>query len=70
MRVFVCVCAQVGIMVGGRFRCMGNVQRLKQRFGQGFTVQLKITSTPDKDPDAAIAEVKHFCVTSQAVVGP
>lgn len=28
------LCSRVGIMVGGRLRCLGSNQRLKTRFGQ------------------------------------
>ena len=30
------LCQRVGIMVGGRLRCLGTVQHLKSRFGQGL----------------------------------
>ena len=30
------LCGRVGIMVGGRLRCLGSVQHLKTRFGSGF----------------------------------
>eukprot|EP00299_Pterocystis_sp_00344_P020338 c9979_g1_i1.p1 GENE.c9979_g1_i1~~c9979_g1_i1.p1 ORF type:complete len:1406 (+),score=313.41 c9979_g1_i1:2-4219(+) len=64
------LCTQVAIMVGGRFRCLGNVQRLKARFGQGFTVEVKLghdqqqqgqgeTSAPQQD-DKRTAVVKFF----------
>jgi ATP-binding cassette subfamily A (ABC1) protein 3 len=29
-------------MVGGQFVCMGGIQYLKQKFGQGFTVMVKL----------------------------
>jgi len=38
------LCSSVAIMVGGRFRCHGNIQRLKARYGQGFTVDLKLNA--------------------------
>jgi hypothetical protein len=33
----------VGIMVGGRLRCLGSVQHLKSRFGDGFQLEIKLT---------------------------
>ncbi|DAZ97518.1 TPA: hypothetical protein N0F65_009786 [Lagenidium giganteum] len=36
------LCTRVGIMVGGRMRCLGSVQHLKNRFGNGLMVELKL----------------------------
>jgi len=35
------LCDKVVVMVKGQFRCLGSVQHLKSRFGQGYTVELK-----------------------------
>lgn len=35
------------IMVNGQFRCLGPTQRLKSKYGQGFTVLLKLRTSPD-----------------------
>lgn len=37
------LCNQVVVMVGGKLRCIGNIQHLKSRFGMGYTVELKTT---------------------------
>lgn len=42
------LCTNVGIMVGGRFRCLGNVQRLKSRFGKGCTITMKLKDSTTK----------------------
>lgn len=39
------LCDRVAIMVKGEFKCFGSIQYLKQRFGQGFTIKLKLKST-------------------------
>ena len=36
------LCNQVVVMVGGRLKCLGNIQHLKNRFGMGYTVELKL----------------------------
>jgi ABC-type uncharacterized transport system ATPase subunit len=36
------LCNRMAIMVGGQFMCMGEVQYLKQKFGRGFTVMVKL----------------------------
>jgi ABC-type multidrug transport system ATPase subunit len=39
---------EIGIMKMGQFVCLGNLQRLKNRFGNGYAVQVKL---PVKDVD-------------------
>jgi ABC-type multidrug transport system ATPase subunit len=34
------LCTRIGIMVNGQLRCLGTSQHLKNRFGQGFEVQV------------------------------
>ena len=36
------MCNRLAIMVGGQFMCMGGTQYLKQKYGQGFTVMVKL----------------------------
>eukprot|EP00735_Rhodelphis_limneticus_P009137 TRINITY_DN2560_c0_g1::TRINITY_DN2560_c0_g1_i1::g.19179::m.19179 TRINITY_DN2560_c0_g1::TRINITY_DN2560_c0_g1_i1::g.19179 ORF type:complete len:1829 (-),score=670.14,sp/Q84M24/AB1A_ARATH/37.15/0.0,ABC2_membrane_3/PF12698.2/1.1e-20,ABC2_membrane_3/PF12698.2/2.6e-40,ABC_tran/PF00005.22/8e-28,ABC_tran/PF00005.22/9.3e-22,AAA_21/PF13304.1/3.6,AAA_21/PF13304.1/0.00028,AAA_21/PF13304.1/1.1e+02,AAA_21/PF13304.1/0.00011,AAA_15/PF13175.1/1,AAA_15/PF13175.1/5.1e+02,AAA_15/PF13175.1/0.52,ABC2_membrane/PF01061 len=43
------LCSRIGIMVGGRLRCLGPAQHLKNRFGQGFQVELKTRETRDQE---------------------
>ncbi|KAF0719879.1 hypothetical protein AaE_010398 [Aphanomyces astaci] len=58
------LCTRVGIMVGGRLRCLGSVQHLKSRFGDGFMVHAKVELAP---PDAVASffdlAVKVHCAT-------
>ena len=35
------LCNRVGIMVGGRLRCLGTIQHLKDRFGQGYLSEVR-----------------------------
>ncbi|KAF1336800.1 Abc transporter a family member 1, partial [Globisporangium splendens] len=43
------LCSRVGIMVGGRMRCLGSVQHLKSRFGDGLVLDVKLaTLTPEE----------------------
>ncbi|XP_051910872.1 phospholipid-transporting ATPase ABCA1-like [Hippocampus zosterae] len=47
------VCSRMAIMVNGTFRCLGSVQHLKNRFGEGYTIVLRLAeseSTPDMCP--------------------
>ncbi|GFR23039.1 ATP-binding cassette sub-family A member 17 [Trichonephila clavata] len=36
------LCDRLAIMVNGHFRCLGSVQQLKSRYGQGYTVIIKM----------------------------
>ncbi len=36
------LCQRIGIMVGGRMRCLGSSQHLKTRFGEGFQLEARI----------------------------
>ncbi|KAK6482929.1 hypothetical protein HHUSO_G14293 [Huso huso] len=39
------LCTRLAIMVKGRFRCLGSLQHIKNRFGSGFTVKMHLTSS-------------------------
>mmetsp|Transcript_7490 Transcript_7490/g.19467 ORF Transcript_7490/g.19467 Transcript_7490/m.19467 type:complete len:357 (-) Transcript_7490:698-1768(-) len=38
------LCQRVGIMVGGRLKCLGTAHRLKSRFGDGYTAMLRLSN--------------------------
>ncbi|XP_072373374.1 phospholipid-transporting ATPase ABCA1-like [Scyliorhinus torazame] len=45
------LCTRMAIMVNGRFRCLGSVQHLKNRFGDGYTIIVRIAGpNPDLNP--------------------
>uniref|UniRef100_A0AAR2IGP2 P-type phospholipid transporter n=1 Tax=Pygocentrus nattereri TaxID=42514 RepID=A0AAR2IGP2_PYGNA len=45
------LCTRMAIMVNGRFRCLGSVQHLKNRFGDGYTIILRVAGlNPDLQP--------------------
>ncbi|XP_034035958.1 phospholipid-transporting ATPase ABCA1 [Thalassophryne amazonica] len=37
------LCTRMAIMVNGRFQCLGSVQHLKNRFGDGYTIILRLS---------------------------
>ena len=64
------LCNRIAIMVNGKFSCLGSIQHLKNRFGDGYTVLLRIAGqcpklTPIKEfmiatfPDAQLKEQHH-----------
>ncbi|CAK4506217.1 unnamed protein product [Aphanomyces euteiches] len=38
------LCSRIGILVSGRLTCIGTAQHLKQKFGRGFTLDIKLPS--------------------------
>uniref|UniRef100_A0A8B9I399 P-type phospholipid transporter n=1 Tax=Anser brachyrhynchus TaxID=132585 RepID=A0A8B9I399_9AVES len=47
------LCTRMAIMVNGRFRCLGSIQQLKNRFGDGYTVVVRVGG-----PGAALGPVE------------
>lgn len=39
------LCSRLAIMVNGQFRCLGSIQHLKNKYGSGYTVTLKVGGT-------------------------
>ncbi|KAI7811411.1 putative ATP-binding cassette sub-family A member 1 [Triplophysa rosa] len=53
------LCTRMAIMVNGRFRCLGSVQHLKNRFGDGYTIILRVAgSDPQLEPVMEFIERK------------
>ncbi|XP_072366635.1 retinal-specific phospholipid-transporting ATPase ABCA4 isoform X1 [Scyliorhinus torazame] len=51
------LCTRLAIMVNGQFKCLGTIQHLKYKFGDGYMVTLKIQgSQPGASPDLNPAE--------------
>ncbi|KAF5903351.1 ATP-binding cassette sub-family A member 1-like [Clarias magur] len=53
------LCTRMAIMVNGRFRCLGSVQHLKNRFGDGYTIILRVAGPePDLQPVMKFIEIE------------
>ncbi|TSK13580.1 Retinal-specific ATP-binding cassette transporter [Bagarius yarrelli] len=55
------LCTRLAIMVNGRFKCLGTIQQLKYKFGDGYVVTMKIRaagvgSSPDLGPAEGFIE--------------
>jgi len=37
------LCTRMGIMVNGELKCLGNLQTLKTKYGDGYTLLVKVT---------------------------
>ncbi|KAL8178295.1 UNVERIFIED_CONTAM: Retinal-specific ATP-binding cassette transporter [Gekko kuhli] len=53
------LCTRLAIMVKGTFKCLGTIQHLKYKYGDGYIVTMKIKAPkPGLSPDPYLAE--HF----------
>ena len=42
------LCGRIGIMVGGRLRCLGSSQQLKARHGDGYAVEVRLAAIQEE----------------------
>jgi ATP-binding cassette subfamily A (ABC1) protein 3 len=59
------LCGRVGIMVGGRLRCLGSAQHLKSRFGSGYVCTLQLEAA---SPAAEQAVANRLAVVARAAL--
>ena len=50
------LCTKIGIMVNGEMKCIGSLQHLKSRYGDGYTLLAKIKTDSSGDD----TKVKNF----------
>ncbi|CAH0387825.1 unnamed protein product [Bemisia tabaci] len=53
------LCDRLTIMAGGKLMCIGNVEYLKQRYAQGYTIQLKLSGAPQTELTAVKRAVEQ-----------
>ncbi|KAJ8972472.1 hypothetical protein NQ317_016605 [Molorchus minor] len=59
------LCSRVGIMVKGGLRCLGSTQHLKNLYGAGYTLEMKLKggdSTPTSDSGDRHIELRDFVI--------
>ncbi|XP_032674925.1 ATP-binding cassette sub-family A member 5-like isoform X2 [Odontomachus brunneus] len=57
------LCSRVGIMVKGELRCIGSTQHLKNLYGAGYTLEMKLLGgdcTPTTPSGDRVASLKEF----------
>jgi ABC-type multidrug transport system ATPase subunit len=52
-------------MFNGQLVCLGTIQHLKSKFGQGYTIEIKVRSTPGDTNDATMQNVQTFLLSQQ-----
>ena len=63
------LCDRLAIMVNGQFQCFGNIPHLKNKFGQGFTVLVKLEKGAGEN-ESELGRVREALLTrlSDAVI--
>ena len=65
------LCDRLAIMVNGQFQCFGNIPHLKNKFGQGFTILVKLQKgSADIENQSELNTVREALLTrlSDAVI--
>ncbi|KAH9498375.1 ATP-binding cassette sub- A member 3 [Bulinus truncatus] len=57
------LCTRIAIMVNGHFKCLGSIQHLKNKFGEGFTFSAKI-AYPSGGGDPDLTSLRDFMATT------
>jgi len=64
------LCTRIGIMVGGRLRCLGSAQHLRDRHGRGFLLEARLAPASEaataKVADSVLAAVGPFNAAAAA----
>ena len=56
------LCSRIGVMVDGSMRCLGPIQSLKSRYGQGYKLDLRLDQTSTwMSPESVVALVAEGC---------
>ncbi|XP_058455258.1 ATP-binding cassette sub-family A member 2 isoform X2 [Malaya genurostris] len=53
------LCNRLSIMVGGQLRCIGFIQRLKEKYGKGYNLWLKLNSNSSLSPSTLVADIQR-----------
>ena len=56
------LCTRLAIMVNGHFKCLGGAQHLKDRFGDGYTMSIRVRG-PNSDREVDVVNrfiERHF----------
>mmetsp|Transcript_30475 Transcript_30475/g.46695 ORF Transcript_30475/g.46695 Transcript_30475/m.46695 type:complete len:137 (+) Transcript_30475:4507-4917(+) len=51
------LCTKMGIMVSGSFRCFGSSQHIKDKFGTGYEIELKIRTLLEQEISSVLKGV-------------
>lgn len=52
-------------MVHGQLACLGTIQHLKSKFGQGYTISIKVRSNSDDSNATSIKQIESFLLSQK-----
>src|SRR5699024_5853757 len=55
------LCSRIAIMVSGRFRCLGSTQHLRTKYGQGFSILIRLHRQYETDEEYSDSVQTHLC---------
>ena len=58
------LCTKIGIMVNGELKCIGSLQHLKSRYGEGYTLLAKINLESNANDESKVNEFISFVTAS------
>ena len=58
------LCTKIGIMVNGEMKCIGSLQHLKSRYGDGYTLLVKINLESSNGDETKANEFVTFILSS------
>jgi ABC-type multidrug transport system ATPase subunit len=57
------LCPKIGIMVEGKFKCFGSAQYLKNKYGMGYELEVKVKNLNSQE----LAQQKMACSIKEFV---
>lgn len=54
-------------MYNGQLACVGTIQHLKSKFGQGYTIEVKVRTAPGDTTGATIENVRAFLASQTQI---
>ena len=59
------LCTKIGIMVDGQFKCYGSSQHIKDKYGMGFEIEVKIKQLQEQELLTQQQNIKEEFVTAK-----
>lgn len=58
------LCSNIAIMVNGEFKCIGSLQHLKSKYGEGYTLMVKISldNKPNRIENSSIVDGNQIVI--------
>lgn len=61
------LCERIGIMVAGRNRCLGNATHIKNKFGGGYELVIKVKAPSDQEVELGMQKIRNYVNESHRI---